>query len=159
PWNYPVNLALGPLVGAIAAGCTAVIKPSEYVPNTNTVLRELLSIIFDEEHVAVIEGGVPVSQALLKLPFHHIFFTGSTEVGKIVMKAAAETMTSVTLELGGKSPVIVDHTADIPVAARRIVQTKFVNAGQTCVATDYILAHESIHDKLIEQLQKTIGAF
>jgi len=159
PWNYPVRLALVPLVGAIAAGNVAVLKPSEVAPATSTVLAELVKATFSDEYIAVVEGDALVAQKLLARPWDHIFFTGSTQVGKIVARAAAEHLTKVTLELGGKSPTIVMPTADLDVAAHRIVFGKFVNAGQTCVAPDYVLAHGSIHDALVEKMTGAIRRF
>jgi acyl-CoA reductase-like NAD-dependent aldehyde dehydrogenase len=138
PWNYPVNLSFGPLVSALAAGNTAILKPSELTPVTSAVIRKIVEETFPEELVAVCEGDASVSQALLDLPFDHIFFTGSPQVSKIVMAAAAKHLTSVTLELGGKSPTIVDSTASIEHAARKIVWGKFANNGQTCIAPDHV---------------------
>ncbi len=161
PWNYPINLTLIPLVSAIAAGNTSIIKPSEYTPNTSQVLAELIAQTFESEEVAVILGDANTATELLKLPFDHIFFTGSTTVGKIIMRAAAENLSSVTLELGGKSPCIVEDNANIDAAAKKIVYTKFLNCGQTCLAPDYILVHESIKydftQKLIENIRKFYG--
>ena len=159
PWNYPINLTLGPLVGAIAAGCPAIIKPSEYTPHTSRLMKEMLADLFDEQEVAVFEGDYTVSQELLTYPFDHIYFTGSPEVGKIVMKAAAENLSSITLELGGKSPTIVDETADVQEAAMKIVFGKFTNKGQTCIAPDYVYVHERLHDAFVEALREQIHAF
>ena len=159
PWNYPINLSLGPLVSAIAAGNCSVLKPSEFTPHTNTFLRKLLEGLFPEEEVALVEGGAEAAKALLALPFDHIFFTGSPAVGKQVMKAAAEHLTSVTLELGGKSPVLVDADANLQEAARKIAWGKCLNAGQTCVAPDYVLVHERVHDALVEALKKVLTHF
>jgi len=156
PWNYPMHLALSPLVSAIASGNTVIIKPSEMTPNTSAVLAELIAELFDEKEVALIQGGVDVSTDLLKLPFNHLYFTGSPAVGKIVMKAAAENLASVTLELGGKSPTIVDKTANINDAARKIVWGRFLNSGQTCIAPDYVLVDENVKEKLINALKKAI---
>jgi len=156
PWNYPINLLLMPLVGALAAGNTAVLKPSELTPNTSAVLRQLFEDHFDREVVAVVEGAVEETQALLKLNFDYIFFTGSTRVGQIVMEAAAKNLTPVTLELGGKSPAIVDHTADIEITAKRLAWGKFLNAGQTCVAPDYVYVHERVHNALIEAIGSSL---
>lgn len=153
PWNYPVNLCILPLAGAIAAGNTVILKPSEYSPATTLVLQKMISATFDEQEIAVIEGDAEVAKKLLKLPFDHIFFTGSPSVGKLVMKAASEHLSSVTLELGGKSPVIVDETADVQKAARRIVWAKTINAGQTCIAPDYVMVHHSILEKLTQAIQ------
>jgi aldehyde dehydrogenase (NAD+) len=139
PWNYPLNLLFTPLIGAMAAGNCVILKPSEIAPNTAVVVNRLISQHFDERYIAVVEGGVQTTQQLLAQQFDYIFFTGSTQVGKIVMKAAAEYLTPVTLELGGKSPAIVSSDADLELAARRICWGKFLNAGQTCVAPDYVL--------------------
>jgi aldehyde dehydrogenase (NAD+) len=143
PWNYPIQLALGPLTSAIAAGNTAIIKPSEITRHSSSILRRIIEEVFDENEVAVIEGDIEIATELLKLPFNHIFFTGSPEVGKIVMTAAAKNLASVTLELGGKSPVIIDETADINTAAIRISMAKFSNNGQMCIVPDYVFIHES----------------
>ena len=156
PWNYPFQLAISPLIGAIAAGNTIVLKPSELTPHTSTILREIIEAVFDERHVAVIEGGVPVAQELLTLRWDYIFFTGSVNVGRIVAKAAAEFITPVTLELGGKSPCIVDDSASIKLAAKRIAWGKFINGGQTCIAPDYILIHKSQKDAFVEAIKEEI---
>lgn len=156
PWNYPFQLAVAPLVGAIAAGNTVVLKPSELTPNVSSVLAKMLTELFPPEFVAVIEGGAEVSTALLKEPFDYIFFTGSVGVGKIVMEAAAKQLTPLTLELGGKSPCIVHKDAKLDVTARRIVWGKFLNAGQTCVAPDYVYVHSSIKDQFIEAMRKAV---
>lgn len=153
PWNYPVNLALGPLASAIAAGNTAIIKPSELAPATSAVIAALLAETFADDEVAVMEGDATVATALLELPFDHIFFTGSPAIGKVVMTAAARHLTSVTLELGGKSPVLVDRGADIAKAAKAIAWGKFTNCGQTCIAPDHLYAHSSIHDELVRRVQ------
>lgn len=153
PWNYPFNLAIGPLVSALAAGCTAIIKPSELTPNTSSLIEKMISELFDPSEVAVFQGESEVAQELLKLPFDHIFFTGSPAVGKIIMKAAAENLTSVTLELGGKSPVIIDQDANLKDAAEKLVFGKFINCGQTCVAPDYLLVHEESKEKLLMELK------
>ncbi len=159
PWNYPFQLAMGPLVSAIAAGNCAIIKPSEVTPHTSALLARLIADTFPAEFVSVIEGGVEASQALLAEPFDHIFFTGSPAVGKVIMRAAAEHLTPVTLELGGKSPCIVAADADIKVAARRIVWGKCFNAGQTCVAPDYLLVHSSVKAKLLAAIVETAKVF
>jgi aldehyde dehydrogenase (NAD+) len=159
PWNYPIYLTLGPLVSALAAGNCAVLKPSEFTPHTTAFLQKLLTGLFPEEEVALVEGAAEAAQALLALPFDHIFFTGSPAVGKVVMKAAAEHLTSVTLELGGKSPVLVDADADLKEAARKIAWGKCLNAGQTCVAPDYVLVHERVHDALVEELKAVLTRF
>ena len=152
PWNYPFGLAAGPLVSALAAGNSVIIKPSEITPSVSALIAKMCDELFDPRVVAVCEGGVDTSQSLLSLPFDHIFFTGSPTVGKIVMKAAAEHLTSVTLELGGKSPAIVSDSARIKDAAGRIALGKFMNNGQTCIAPDYVLVDEKIADKFIETL-------
>ncbi|PFB62075.1 aldehyde dehydrogenase family protein [Bacillus anthracis] len=157
PWNYPFQLAIAPLVGALAAGNTIVLKPSELTPNVSKVLTRMLEELFQEELVAVVEGGVEESTALLKEPFDYIFFTGSVGVGKVVMEAAAKQLTPLTLELGGKSPCIVHKDAKIDVTARRIVWGKFLNAGQTCVAPDYMYVHASVKEQLIEALRHEIA--
>ncbi|MFD1820713.1 aldehyde dehydrogenase (NAD+) [Pseudarcicella hirudinis] len=149
PWNYPFNLAIKPLAQAIAAGNTVILKPSELTPNTSALIKEMLSGLFPEDEIAVIEGDARVSTELLNLPFNHIFFTGSPQVGKIVMKAASRHLASVTLELGGKSPFIVDETADIKTAGEKLAWGKFINAGQTCIAPDYVLVHKNVKSKLI----------
>lgn len=159
PWNYPINLTLGPLVGAIAAGNCAVLKPSEHTPNTTAVLAALISDLFDDREVRVVPGGPDVADALTHQPFDHIYFTGSPGVGRHVMRAAADHLTSVTLELGGKSPAVVDRTADLDRAAARIVWSKFTNAGQTCIAPDYVLVEEHVHDALVNRIRDTIDQF
>ncbi len=159
PWNYPIYLTLGPLVSAIAAGNCAVIKPSEFTPHTTAFLQKLLAGLFPEEEVALVEGDADAATALLTLPFDHIFFTGSPAVGKVVMRAAAEHLTSVTLELGGKSPVLVDADANLKEAARKIAWGKCLNGGQTCVAPDYVLVHERIHDAFVEDLKQVLVSF
>ena len=157
PWNYPVYLLVSPLAAALAAGNAAVVKPSEVSPSVSAALAEHLPRYVDPEAVAVVEGGVPETQALLAQRFDHIFYTGNGNVGRQVAEAAARNLTPITLELGGKSPVIVDRDADIAGAARRIVWGKFLNAGQTCVAPDYVLAHEEIHDELVDTLASVIA--
>ena len=159
PWNYPFMLAMSPLIGALAAGNTVVLKPSEHSPATSAILNKVLSEAFNPEYVSVVEGGIETSQELLAQKWDYIFFTGSTQVGKIVYKAAAEHLTPVTLELGGKNPCIVDETAVIKVAAKRIAWGKYMNAGQTCLAPDYLLVHHKTKDKLISELKKTINGF
>ncbi len=156
PWNYPVLLTLSPLVSAIAAGCTAILKPSELTHHTSAALGKMIKETFDESEVALFEGDVSISTALLELPFNHIFFTGSPAIGKIVMRAAANHLTSVTLELGGKSPAFIDETADLQDAAEKLVWGKFVNNGQTCIAPDYLLVKESVQTPLIEIIEKQI---
>lgn len=159
PWNFPVNLSLGPLVSAIAAGNTAIIKPSEYTPNSTKVIKKIVEAVFQENEVAVIEGAVETSTELLKLPFNHIFFTGSPQVGKIVMRAAAENLSSVTLELGGKSPTIIDETTNLKSTAKRLAWAKFMNAGQICIAPDYVLIHESRKEAFIEEMKVILEVF
>lgn len=159
PWNYPFQLLIAPLAGAIAAGNTAILKPSEYTPKTAAVMEKMLSEIFPPEYVATFQGKKEVSQALLKEKFDYIFFTGSTQVGRIVMKAAAEHLTPVTLELGGKSPCVVHKDANLDLAAKRIVWGKFINAGQTCVAPDYLYIHKDIKDKFLKMLQEIIRRY
>lgn len=156
PWNYPFQLAVSPLIGALAAGNTALLKPSELTPATSALLADMLGGIYGEEYVAVVQGGTDVSQELLAQPVDYIFFTGSVNVGKIVMQAAAERLIPLTLELGGKSPCIVHEDAELKLAARRIAFGKFTNAGQTCIAPDYVLAHRSIKNKLIPHLREAI---
>lgn len=159
PFNYPFQLVFEPLIGAIAAGNTAIIKPSELTPNVARVIKRLINETFDANYIEVIEGGIEETQTLIHLPFDYVFFTGSENVGKIVYQAASENLVPVTLEMGGKSPVIVDETANIKVASERICFGKFTNAGQTCVAPDYILVHESVKDDLITALSKTLREF
>lgn len=159
PWNYPINLTLVPLIGALAAGNRTVVKPSEMAPATSALLALRLPQYIDNDCIKIIEGDATTTAALLTEKFDHIFFTGSTEVGKRVMVAAAQQLTPVTLELGGKSPCIVDKSANLDVAARRIAWGKFTNAGQTCVAPDYVLVHESIENALLEKLKQTISQF
>ena len=159
PWNYPFQLVMGPLIGAMAAGNCAVIKPSEFAPNTSRVIAKLISRNFDPAYIAACEGHAEVSQALLDQPFDYIFFTGSVAVGKLVMQAAARRLTPVTLELGGKSPCIVDRDIELKITARRIVSGKFINAGQTCIAPDYLLVHHEIKDRLIECIKYSILDF
>ncbi|MCP1323339.1 aldehyde dehydrogenase family protein [Bacillus thuringiensis] len=156
PWNYPFQLAIAPLVGALAAGNTIVLKPSELTPSVSKVLKRMLGELFPEELVAVVEGGVEESTSLLREPIDYIFFTGSVGVGKVVMEAAAKQLTPLTLELGGKSPCIVHKDAKIEMTARRIVWGKFLNAGQTCVAPDYMYVHSSVKEKLIEAIRHEI---
>ena len=156
PWNYPFQLALIPLIGAVATGNTVVLKPSESAPHTTKVIAELLSEIFPKNWVQVIEGDAEIAQALLKLQWDYIFFTGSTTVGKIIAKSAAIHLTPLTLELGGKSPCIVDGSTNIQKTARRIIFGKFINCGQTCIAPDYILVKQEIKQSLIDALIKEI---
>ncbi|MDA0325983.1 MAG: aldehyde dehydrogenase [Bacteroidetes bacterium] len=153
PWNYPFQLAIAPVISAIAAGNTVVLKPSELTPHTAKIIETILSEVFQNEHLSIIQGGIPETTALLNERWDYIFFTGSVPVGKIVAKAAAQYMTPVTLELGGKNPCIVDDSVNIKLVAKRLVWGKFVNAGQTCIAPDYILAEKSIKSELIQQLK------
>jgi aldehyde dehydrogenase (NAD+) len=157
--NYPFALIVAPLVSAIAAGNCAIVRPSDRVPHTNRVLARLLAEVFDEREVALVEGDATVVDQLLALPFDHTFFTGSTRVGKKIMAATAGTLTSLTLELGGKSPVIVDESADIPRAAERVVWGKFMTAGQACVAPDYVFVHESRAEEFLVAARRAVGAF
>ena len=156
PWNYPFQLSIAPLIGAIAAGNCAVIKPSEHSVNTSHILQKLISENFDENYITVIQGDVETNKKLLEIKFDIIFFTGSVKVGKIVMSQASKHLTPVILELGGKSPCIVDETANINLSAKRIIWGKGVNAGQTCVAPDYILVHSSVKNQLLTSLKKNI---
>ena len=159
PWNYPFQLNITPLVAAIAAGNCVVLKPSRYAKHTSTLLANLIKAHFPKEYIALFEGGKEVNTALLNIGFDHIFFTGSVRVGKIVMEAAAKHLTPVTLELGGKSPCVVDRTADLEKTAHRIIWGKALNAGQTCVAPDYVLAHSAVKQELIQAMQKAIKKF
>jgi len=156
PWNYPFQLMMAPLIGAISAGNTIIIKPSEIAESTALVIEKIINSSFEKKYIHVAAGGVDVSQTLLKFKFDHIFFTGSPRVGKIVMQSAAEQMVPVTLELGGKSPCIVDETAPLKLTARRIVWGKFLNAGQTCIAPDYLYVHEKVKEPLIKEMTKAI---
>jgi len=157
PWNYPFQLAMCPLIAAVAAGNAVVLKPSELTPNTSGVISEIIRESFDPTHVEVFLGGSEISERLLERRWDYIFFTGSVTVGKIVAKAAAENLTPITLELGGKNPCIVDVTANLPLTAKRIVWGKFVNAGQTCIAPDYILVQNKVKDKLVSLLTAEIS--
>ncbi|ASC72507.1 Aldehyde dehydrogenase [Halomicronema hongdechloris C2206] len=159
PWNYPFQLLISPLMGAMAAGNCAILKPSELAPATSRVIAQLVNDTFEPHYIAAVEGGVETAQALLAQKVDHIFFTGGTRVGKIVMEAAAKQLTPVTLELGGKSPCIVDQDVDIGVTAKRIIWGKYVNAGQTCIAPDYLLVHEAIKPALMTALQQTLRTF
>lgn len=154
PWNYPVQLLLNPLVGAISAGCTAFLKPSPYVPHVSAVLTEMIRATFPEEYIAIVEGNRQVNQMLLAERWDLIFFTGSPSLGKMVMEAASKHLTPVVLELGGKSPCIIDKSADLKVAARRVAWGKALNAGQTCIAPDYLMIHEDVKDKFLKLLVK-----
>ena len=159
PWNYPVQLCLMPLVGAISAGNCAVVKPSAYAPESSRVISKLIESAFPTGFVTAVEGGCDANKALLDEPFDYIFFTGSVAVGKTVMEAAAKRLTPVTLELGGKSPIIVDETANLPLAARRIAFGKVLNAGQTCVAPDYLMIEKSVEAPFIEEYKKALADF
>ena len=159
PWNYPFQTAVLPLVGALSAGNCAVLKPSEVAPHTSAVIAKWIPKYLDAEAVQVVEGGVPETTALLRQKWDHIFYTGNGTVGRIVMEAASKHLTPVTLELGGKSPTIVDETADLDSAAKRIVYGKFFNAGQTCVAPDYVLVDERVHDALLNRMVSAVREF
>ncbi len=159
PWNYPFHLCLMPLIGALSAGCCAVVKPSEYAPATAAVVEQVLKRALPREQAAVVQGGRAETEALLEQPFDHIFFTGSQAVGKVVMAAAAKNLTPVTLELGGKSPAIVDHTADLKTAARRIAFGKVLNAGQTCVAPDYLLLEQGLQEEFLAHYRAALEDF
>lgn len=156
PWNYPVQLLLNPLVGAISAGCTAVLKPSPYVPTVSSVLEQVVRETFDERYVAIVQGNRDVNTLLLEQRYDLIFFTGSPALGRVVMSAAAKHLTPVVLELGGKSPCVVDREADVEMAARRIAWGKTLNAGQTCIAPDYVLIHSSLQDRFIAAFRRQI---
>lgn len=159
PWNYPFQLTIAPLVGAIAAGNRVVVKPSEYSNNTAEIIEKILKEVFSQDEVKVVKGGRAVNQDLLKQKYDYIFFTGSPAVGKIVMESAAKHLTPVTLELGGKSPCIVDSSAKVKMAAKRIVWGKFLNAGQTCVAPDYLLVHQDVKAELVKEMIGYIKEF
>jgi aldehyde dehydrogenase (NAD+) len=161
PWNYPFQLLINPLIGAIAAGNCVVLKPSEFAPATNAVMKKIIGDVFPPEYILYVQGdGATVIPGMMNnFTFDHVFYTGSTVVGKIIYKMAAEKLVPVTLELGGKSPCVVESDANIKVAARRIAMTKFSNAGQMCVAPDYVLVHESIKEKFIEEIKQTVQKF
>jgi aldehyde dehydrogenase (NAD+) len=161
PWNYPFQLLINPLIGAIAAGNCVVLKPSEFAPATDAVMKKIIEDVFPQEYILYVQGdgATVIPQMMNNFTFDHVFYTGSTAVGKIIYKMAAERLVPVTLELGGKSPCVVESDANIKVAARRIAMTKFSNAGQMCVAPDYVLVHKSIKDKLINALKETIPKF
>ncbi len=159
PWNYPFQLCLSPFIGAFAAGNKVVLKPSEFAPQTASIIKKIILSVFSADEVCVVEGALEETQILLKQKFDYIFFTGSTAVGKIMMKAAAEHLTPVTLELGGKSPCLIEESANIDIAAKRIAWGKFLNAGQTCVAPDYVLVPESMQDEFINKLQSYLILF
>ena len=156
PWNYPVQLLLNPLVGAISSGCTAVLKPSPYVPNVSKVIEDMISETFDEKYIAVVQGNRTVNAALLEQRWDIIFFTGSPALAKTVMAQAAKNLTPVVLELGGKSPCIINRTADIAVAAKRLAWGKTLNSGQTCIAPDYILIHKDVKDEFVKAFAKEV---
>jgi len=159
PWNYPFQLLISPLVGAVSAGNCAILKPSEVSPNTSAVIEKIINNNFDSGYIYAFSGGVDVNKALLAEKFDYIFFTGSTNVGKIVMEAASKNLTPVTLELGGKSPCIIDKDANLEISAKRIAWGKYMNAFQTCVAPDYLFIHKNIKDRFIELLKKNIKEF
>lgn len=159
PWNYPFSLMINPLIGAIAAGNCSVLKPSEIAPATSKILTELIEATFAPEYISVFEGGAETSQELLAEKFDHIFFTGGTKIGQIVMEAAAKNLTPVTLELGGKSPCIVDSNIDVKESAKRITWGKFLNCGQTCIAPDYLLVDRAIKNDLITAIKQCIKDF
>ncbi|MEQ7791604.1 aldehyde dehydrogenase [Staphylococcus nepalensis] len=159
PFNYPFQLLIEPLIGAIAAGNTVILKPSKYTPNVSEIIEKIITDAFAPEYISIIQGNAETTQSLLQLPFDYIFFTGSEQVGRIVYKAASEHLTPVTLELGGKSPAIIDESANIKVASERISFGKFTNAGQTCVAPDYLLVNRKVKNELISALTKTITEF
>lgn len=156
PWNYPVQLLLNPLVGAISSGCTAILKPSPYVPTVSKVIEEMINATFDKQYIAVVQGNRTVNEALLENRFDIIFFTGSPQLGKLVMNAAAKNLTPVVLELGGKSPCIIDKEADIKVSAKRLAWGKTLNAGQTCIAPDYLLIHKSKINEFVSEFAKAV---
>lgn len=158
PWNYPVQLLLCPLVGAIAAGCTAVLKPSPYVPHVSQVIADMIADTFPQEYIAVVQGNRQVNTCLFDKPFDLIFYTGSPAVAHTVMEAAARHLTPVVLELGGKSPCVIDRTADIDITAKRLAWAKTLNSGQTCIAPDYILVHRDVKDAFVEAFQKHVHA-
>jgi len=159
PWNYPLQLSFAPLIGSISGGNCAVIKPSAYAPATSKAMAKIISDIFPPEYIAVVQGGREQNNALLEEVFDYIFFTGSVEVGKVVMAAASKNLTPITLELGGKSPVIVDETANLKIAAKRIAFGKVLNAGQTCVAPDYLFIHKTVKDKFIQEYSEALKTF
>jgi aldehyde dehydrogenase (NAD+) len=158
PWNFPLNLCFGPMVSALAAGNTVILKPSEMTPAVSAVMAQIVAETFPPNEVALFEGSLPTSQVMLDLPFDHIFFTGSPAVGKVVMAAAAKNLTSVTLELGGKSPVIVDESADLRLAAEALMWGKFTNCGQICVAPDHLYVHETVKDAFVTECRKVLAA-
>lgn len=159
PWNYPFQLALAPLIGAVAAGNTVVLKPSEFSNATGLLLREIIEEAFEKEHVSVALGDAQTAQELTALPWNYVFFTGSPNVGKLIYQAAAKHLTPVTLELGGKNPCVIHESAHIKVTAKRIVWAKFLNAGQTCIAPDYLLVHKDIKEPLVKEIKIQIHNF
>jgi aldehyde dehydrogenase (NAD+) len=159
PWNFPVTLTFGPLISAVAAGNAVILKPSEQTPNTAYVMQQIVEEVFEPDEVVLLQGGIETSKSLLSLPFNHIFFTGSSRVGKIVMESAAKHLASVTLELGGKSPTIVDESADIDQAARTITWVKCINNGQICIAPDHVLVHEKVKEKFIDTVNLYLRKF
>lgn len=159
PWNYPFNLCFAPLVGAVAAGQCVILKPSELAGHTTNLIHRLIAQYFEPHYITVILGAVPETTALLKLPFDHIFFTGSTDVGRIVQRAAAENLVPTVLELGGKSPAIVTAEADVDLAVQKLAWGKFFNGGQTCVAPDYVYVHDSLYEKFLEGMKNKIQSF
>ncbi|MEL7220501.1 MAG: aldehyde dehydrogenase [Bacteroidota bacterium] len=159
PWNFPFALVIQPMIGAVAAGNTALCKPSEHAPYTSQICQEIIEAVFDSAHVACVEGGIPETTAILNEKWDYIFFTGSTQVGKIVYQAAAQHLTPVTLELGGKSPCIIDKTANLTTAANRIVMAKYMNAGQICISPDYLLVEEGVKAELVAKMKGSIEKF
>lgn len=159
PWNYPFQLAIAPLIGAISGGNTCIIKPSNYSLATSQIIQKIISETFEEQYIAVVEGGRDANTSLLEQKFDYIFFTGGVTVGKLVMESASKNLTPVSLELGGKSPCIIDDTADIDLAAKRLAWGKYLNAGQTCVAPDYVLVQKTVKDALLASLKKWICFF
>jgi aldehyde dehydrogenase (NAD+) len=159
PFNYPFQLVMEPLMGAIVGGNTAIIKPSEYAVHTTAIIKKIVEETFPPHYVQVVEGEKEIVQELIHAPFDFIFFTGSVNVGKLVMRAASDRLTPISLELGGKSPVIIDHTADLTVAAKRLVWGKFTNAGQSCTAPDYVYVHEDVYDPFVQKLKVTLKEF
>ncbi|MBM7605909.1 aldehyde dehydrogenase (NAD+) [Metabacillus crassostreae] len=159
PWNYPFQLQIAPLIGAIAAGNTAILKPSELTPNTSNLISSIINEVFDPAYIAVLEGGVETTTHLLDQRFDYIFFTGSVSVGKVVMEAAAKRLIPITLELGGKSPCIIDESANLELAVKRVAFGKFINAGQTCIAPDYLFVHKKVKDTFVSECKKVIHEF
>ena len=159
PWNYPFNLTLNPIISAIAAGNCMVVKPSEFTPSVSSLIDQMFSYLFDEKEIKIIQGDSSVGSYLVNLNFDHIFFTGSPEVGRFVMESAAKNLTSVTLELGGKNHAIIDETANIRDAAEKILWTKYVNCGQTCIAVNHVFVHESKYDYFLDSIKKTMKKF